>query len=325
MIYLTDWTSLRKMESKPRNRYALMILLLLASILSLTPTLAHADQQPSVAIVITATGEATPTNSGGNQLASLTLSGNGYINSNKWLIIENVAGSLKIGSTNYTITAGHGSVNTYGEIAIFADTNAGQLVLYGTESGDGLTFDTPSQLTSVASLSLNGSMNQTNESVGPASNSTVTNSANGTPSSTNRTQSNTTHALASITANSTQSSTLNTTASATNSSVVPTTSVNNTNATTTHSSTTYSTTFSPSTINSTTMSSTTLTGSGNVPLNPPPQGNVTITVTQYVSQTASTTQTVANVTISYTLTTTVANTTTTVGNVTSAVTTTTGT
>ena len=321
------------MESKPLNRLAFVTLLLMVSILSLTPALAHADQQASVTVVINATGEATPTNSGGNQLASLTLSGSGYINSNKWVIIDNLAGSLKIGSTNYTITAGHGSVNTYGEIAIFADTNSGQLILYGTENGDGVTFDVPSQLTSVASLSLNGSLNQMNGSASPASpvsNSTDAASANETPSSANITQSgNTTQGPTSITANSTHSVTLNTT-SATNSSVVTTTTVSNTSATTPYSSTTYSTstdssTLSSSTINSTTMSSTTLTGSSNVPLNPPTQGNVTVTVTQYVSQTTSATQTVANVTISYTVTTTVANTTVTVGNVTSTVTSTTGT
>jgi len=52
---------------------------------------------------------------------------------------------------------------------------------------------------------------------------------------------------------------------------------------------------------------------------PPAQGDVTVTVTQYVNQTVSVTQTAAYTTVSYTVTTTVANTTVAQGNMTSSV------
>jgi hypothetical protein len=58
---------------------------------------------------------------------------------------------------------------------------------------------------------------------------------------------------------------------------------------------------------------------------PQTSGNITVTATQYVSVTTSSTVTVENATISYTVTTTVANTTITEGNVTTTLTVTTGT
>ena len=138
-------------------------LLLTFSILSLTTTVTLADQQTQIkleTITITASGTATPIGSGPSGTATLTLNGIAYTNSNHWLMVQNVSGSLQIGSTSYTIIDGHGSVSAADAAAIFAETNdgKGQLILQGTMTGNTATFDMPSQLASTSYLSLSGTI-----------------------------------------------------------------------------------------------------------------------------------------------------------------------
>jgi hypothetical protein len=289
------------MKAPPAHQYFVALFVTIA-ILSLAPTLAHADQQSQPeTITVNMTGQATAIGNGLSGASTLTLTASAYKNSNQWLMIQNVTGSLQIGSTNFQITGGQGSVSNSGAAAIFANTNSGkgQLILQGTMNGQTLTFGTPSQLASTCYLSLSGTFNETTGSAG---------SLNANPANTNE---NSTSLVTSL-GNNTQ-----TTNSTTSSTVEPQ------NAANVQSDNMTSTTYANSTLSSTLNSSTNSTApaSGNVP---PASGlttsaNVTVTKTEYVNQTISVTQTVANVTVSYTVTYTVANTTITQGNVTTAV------
>lgn len=317
------------------------------AILALTPTLARADQPSQLqTISLDLSGQATAIGSGPSGASTLKLTGNAYANSNKWFIIQNVTGSLQIGSTTIQITGGQGSVKNAGATAIFADTNSGkgQLILIGTMNNNTVTFNSPeSQLAGMSYLSLSGTVNGITGNLDTNPANTSTNSTSLTTVPPNNTQAmnssttsspvqpqNTTSvepanvtsinatltssvALSTIPANITQ-----TTNSTTVSSTVQlqnTTSVASGNVTlrsTTEANVTTSTTLNNST-------DSTATGSSNIPPNAvQTPSNVTITVTQYVSETVSVsvTQTVANVTVSYTVTSTVANTTVTQGNVT---------
>ena len=116
-----------EMKSSPTHQYFFAALLVTIAILSLTPTLAHADQQPQPEpITLDLTGQATAIGTGLAGTSTLNLTADAYKNSNQWLIIQNVTGSLDIGSTAFQITGGHGSVSNFGAAAIFADTNSGK-------------------------------------------------------------------------------------------------------------------------------------------------------------------------------------------------------
>ncbi len=175
------------------------------AILSLTPALAHADQQSQTqTIALDMNGQATAIGNGLSGASTLKLTGDAYTNSNHWLIIQNVTGSLQIGSTTIPITGGQGSVKNAGATAIFADTNSGkgQLILIGTMNNNTVTFNSPeSQLASTAYLSLSGTVNETTGNLGTNPGNTNTNSTSLTtvpPNSTQTTNSSTTSSRSSF-------------------------------------------------------------------------------------------------------------------------------
>jgi len=286
-----------EMKAPLAHRYFAALLVTIA-IFSLAPTLAHANQPQTETITINMTGEATAIGSGLSGVTTLILTADAYKNSNQWLMIQNATGSLQINSTAFPITGGQGSVSSFGAAAIFASINSGknQLILQGTLTGQTLTFDSPSQITSICNLSLTGTINESPGSIsGLSANSTTTdeNLTSLTTSLQNVTQ----------VTNSTATST------------VPPQNTTNTQpqnmTSTTNANSTLSITQASST-NSTTLASGNIPPSGGVQT----AANVTVTNTQYLNQTISVTQTVANVTISYTVTSTVANTTITQANMT---------
>ena len=302
-----------KMQRRPARQTLFAALLLATSILSLTPALAHADQQyPSYPVTINATGQATATGNGPSGATTLNLIATGYKNANQWLILQNTVGAVNIAATSYPITGGQGSANQFGDVAIYADTDSGkaQLILHGTMNGNSISFTSPeSELASVAYLSLNGTITQsTAQATNPAASTTTSfsNDNASITSATNQTQEgNSTMTSASPVAlpqNTTETSTTNVTSAYARNSTLP----------------------AEMTVSNATHSST-LSENVSAPYIPQASGNVSVTVTEYLSETTSTTQTVANVTISHTVTTTVANTTITQANVTTTVTVTSGT
>jgi hypothetical protein len=287
----------------PLTKQYFAVLFVTIIILSLAPTLAHADQQPQPeTISLNMTGQATAMGSGLSGASTLNLTADAYKNSSQWLIIQNATGSLQIGSTVFQITGGQRSVSKSGAVAIFADTNSekkDQLILHGTMNGQTLTFDSPqSQLASTSYLSLWGTIN---ENTGPIGNF----SAN--PANTDENFTSLTTGLRNDTQTANSTATLVEPQNTTN-----TQSVNMTS--TTHASSTLSTTLNNST-------GSTIPTSGNAAPSTGTQApaNITVTRTQYLNQTISVTQTVANVTITYTVTSTVANTTITQTNMTTTV------
>jgi hypothetical protein len=302
LIYLLLFQEAWKEMKVPLAHRYFAALLVTIAVLSLAPTLAHATQQSQTeTITVNMTGQATAIGSGLSGTSTLKFTADAYNNSNQWLIIQNVTGSLQIDSTTFQLTSGQGSISNFGAAAIFADTNSGkdQLILQGTMNGQTLTFDSPSQLTSTSYLSLSGTINENPGSTGtlsvnPANTvENVTSLTTGLGNNTQITNSTTTLTVEPQNTTNTQSENMTTT----------------TNANSTL----------PTTLNSSTNS--TIPASGNVPPSSgiPTPANVTVTQTQYLNQTISVTQTVANVTISYIVTYTVANTTITQANVTTTV------
>ena len=287
-----------EMKTSLAHRYFAALLVSIA-IISMAPTLAHADQQSQPqTITLDLTGEATAFGNGLSGASTLNLTANDYKNSNQWLMIQNVTGSLHIGSAAFQITSGQGSVSKFGAVAIFAETNPGkdQLTLIGTMAGQTFTFTSPqSQLASTSYLSLSGTAAGNIGNAGGLSASADENSTSLTIGLGNETQ----------------------TASA----------VEPQNTTGSHSENMTSTINANSTLSLTLNSSSNSTtpSSGNAPPMTGTQASAirTVTVTQYVNQTISVTQTVANVTVSYTVTSTVAKITITQANVTTTVNTTT--
>jgi len=298
------------MQSNRTHQSLLAILLLTVSIISVTP-LTHAVQPATNPITINATGSATAIGNGPSGPTTLNLKAMSYRDQNHWLIVQNATGTLTIGSSTFAIFNGQGSVNSFGDVAIFANTNASssqsELILHGTMTESKINFDSPSQLVSSANLSLSGTIDQGNAQ-GP---SLVTGS------------------MSASAANASLSVTTSTNATATNSTKLTSTSLVPQNSTQTAAGnvTTVSTnsTVASTLISSNATSTSALIANGNAPNNALTTGAVTVTVTQYANQTISTTQTVASVTITYTTTVTVANATITQGNVTTTVTATTGT
>lgn len=293
------------MRGSLKRQKAFPALLLAIAILSLTPTLAHADQQaPSHPVTITATGQGTAIGTGPSGAAALNLTANAYENADKWLILQNTTGSITIGSTSYPITGGQGSVNQFGYVMIFADADSEKdnLILHGTMNGTSLSFTPPSQLVSTAYLALSGTVTQGTDPTLSA----ITSSSEG-------------NAFVTSTMNRTQES---------NSASISTTSLSiSQNVTGTSSEMISTSTSTPpaQTVGTNAAATSTENSNGGAAVIPQASGNVTVTVTQYMSRTSSTTQTVANTTISYTVTTTVANTTITEANATTTHTATTGT
>jgi len=349
-----------EMQSKRTHQSLLTILLLAVSIIAITP-LIHAAQPATNLITINATGNATPIGNGPSGPTTLNLKAMSYRDQNNWLIIQNATGTLTIGSSTFAIFNGQGSVNSFGDVAIFADTNASssqsELVLHGSMTESNVSFDSPSQLVSSANLALSGTLDQDNaqaaspvtgsisvsatnasRSVTSSTNATATNSTRLTstaPVSQDSTQTTTTGNATNISANSTVASAVlaqnstqtgnsTVTTLATNSTLVsePATQ-NSTQPRLANVTTTSNNSTVPSMPNTNNAASTTaLIANGNALNNASTTGTVTVTVTQYANQTISTTQTVASVTISYTATVTMANANVTQGNETTTVTTT---
>jgi len=92
---------------------------------------------------------------------TLTLHGSVHLESNGALKLDDLAGSLQIGLSNYTITSGIGEANKKGKIEISAKTNdpgkALELILRGSTDGDAIVFDRKqSKLCPLYFLSLKG-------------------------------------------------------------------------------------------------------------------------------------------------------------------------
>jgi len=311
------------LQFRPTTQSTFAALLLAISILSLTPTLVRATQQnPSYPVTINATGQATAVGPGPSGATSLKLAAIAYKNTDNWLIIQNTTGTLTISSTPYQLTGGQGSVNQYGDIAIFADTDSGraQLILHGTSNGNAISFTPPSELASIAYLSLTGTLTQDTEQAASSTVGATTTFTNAsTKTATNQTQANNFNIISTSTSSHAQNTTeANANMTSTSYATLPATTSNNANSTTNSVAAvpltqTISETNSTSVTNMTSTSATEMIGS-NATQSTTLNGNVSaavaqasgnVTFTQYL--TISTTQTVANTTINYTATTTVAN------------------
>ena len=218
----------RAKAMKPTKQQVSAGFVLFVSILCLIPALAYADQPQLTPIAINATGQATAIGTGLSGAATLNLKALDYKNSNQWLIIQNVTGSLSIGSTNFQVTDGHGSVSIVGAMAIFADTAAGkgQLILQGTMKGNSVTFQMPSQLASTSYLSLTGTLASTSQQT-LATPNTITNSTQITTTSTTSH----TNTAQQIKVTSTSSMIENTTTGAVNTSIAAATTLETSNTT----------------------------------------------------------------------------------------------
>jgi hypothetical protein len=179
-----------------------MILLLSASLLSLMPSATLADQQTQPEqTTINLSGQAIPFDSGNGTgipaSATLNLAGEIQKIGGSEFTIQNLTGSLQIGSTSYMVYDGQGDANQDGVIWITATTNSNvddhQLVLNGNIQGNALTFPAPSsRLTNQFFLALNGNiamsdqqgsnminavsnnLNESNASYTPLANATLT-------------------------------------------------------------------------------------------------------------------------------------------------------
>jgi hypothetical protein len=149
-----------------KRQYGLALVLLTASVLALYPTMTLEKSRNGSAVVsIKADGKAFQNQKGKPSStfssATLTLYGSVAAKGNGELELDDLAGSLQIGISNYTITSGSGEVNKKGTIEINAKTSdAGkklELILHGSNQGDNVTFDSKeSKLSSLYFLSLTG-------------------------------------------------------------------------------------------------------------------------------------------------------------------------
>jgi hypothetical protein len=153
------------MNSSLKTKYAIVLLFLFASLFSLLPTIALADQQGQLGTTtINLSGQAIPFDTGNgtgpSTSATLNLAGGVQRNGDSQFDIQNLTGSLQIGSASYTVSDGQGNVNQ-GAVWIVANTSSNvgdhQLVLNGNIQGNSLTFPAPScTLTTQFYLGLNG-------------------------------------------------------------------------------------------------------------------------------------------------------------------------
>ncbi len=149
-----------------KKRFGIALVLLTASVLALYPTMTLEKPQNGAGVVsIKASGQAFPTSKNkpntAFSAATLTLYGSVGYEGNGQLKLEDLAGSLQIGISNYTITGGSGEVNKKGKIEINAKTSDSgkklELILHGDSQSDNVTFDRKeSKLSSLYFLSLKG-------------------------------------------------------------------------------------------------------------------------------------------------------------------------
>jgi hypothetical protein len=160
------------MNSSLKTKYAIVLLLLFASLFSLLPTIALADQQGQLGTTtINLSGQAIPFDTGNgtgpSTSATLNLAGGVQRTGDSEFNIQNLTGSLQIGSASYTVFDGQGNANE-GAVWIVANTSSNvgdhQLVLNGNIQGDSLTFPAPScTLTTQFYLGLNGDIRMNDE------------------------------------------------------------------------------------------------------------------------------------------------------------------
>lgn len=276
------------MKSKRIHQYAFVLVLLAVSLFSLTPARADQSQNQAGTVIIHLTGQATSMDNatGASGSATLDLAGGIHNDGNGGLLIQNLTGSLQIGSANYTISTGHGESNRLGRFVILGESSSGELILHGTiQNNSTMTTDSPpSRLSSLAYLALSGSMSVNNTGSDSAVN--VELSQNATSTIENSTNMNTS---ANSTSEITQYESF--TSSIANATSQTEISTNNTTSTLTE-----------SIVNSTSLNQTVSNAL-------PEQNNITITTTQLNNQTITVyvTNTVANYTITQATTTTVAN------------------
>ncbi len=156
-----------------KAKYAVVLLLLFASLFSLMPTVTLADQQSQPGTTtISLSGQAIPFDTGNGTgpptSATLNLAGQVQRTGDSEFNIQNLTGSLQIGSTSYTVYNGQGSASQDGTVWIIATTNSNvddhQLVLNGNIQGNSLTFPAPmSRLTTQFLLALNGDISMNDE------------------------------------------------------------------------------------------------------------------------------------------------------------------
>jgi hypothetical protein len=175
-----------------KTKYAIVLLLLFASLLSTLPTIALADQQSQLGTTtISLSGQAIPFDNGNGTgqptSAALNLAGEVQRTGDSEFNIQNLTGSLQIGSATYTVYNGQGSADQDGAIWIMANTSSNvddhQLVLNGNIQGNALTFPAPSsRLTTQFFLALNGEITM-NDDQGSNMISNVTMNPNGSNAS----------------------------------------------------------------------------------------------------------------------------------------------
>jgi hypothetical protein len=149
-----------------KRQFGLAVVLLTASVLALYPSMTlEKPQEGSAVVSIKADGQAFPNGknkpSSAFSSATLTLYGSVQMKGDGALKLDDLAGSLQIGISNYTIASGEGEVNKKGKIQINAKTSdAGkklELILHGSTQGDTIVFDRKeSKLSSLYFLSLKG-------------------------------------------------------------------------------------------------------------------------------------------------------------------------
>ena len=149
-----------------KKQFGIAPVLLTASVLALYPTMTLEKPQNGAGVVsIKASGQAFPTSknkpSTAFSAATLTLYGSVGYEGNGQLRLDDLAGSLQIGISNYTITSGSGEVNKKGKIKINVKTSDSgkklELILHGNSQGDNVTFDRKeSKVSSLCFLSLKG-------------------------------------------------------------------------------------------------------------------------------------------------------------------------
>lgn len=150
-----------------KHQFAPALLLLAVSLFALRPPSTVADQQHAAGTInINATGQATPIKKGKGQVptsATLILTGSAHTEGNGEVKINDLTGSLQIGTSYFAfaILDGHGEMNKHGEVEINAKASDGnhkfELELHGNIQGNNIVFNSPeSKLSSLYFLSLSG-------------------------------------------------------------------------------------------------------------------------------------------------------------------------
>jgi hypothetical protein len=153
------------MKRKGLDRYAFALILLAASLFSLTPARADQAQAQLGTVFFHLTGHATSMNTTVGSLGSVTLdlAGGSLDDGQGGLMIQNLTGALQIGSANYSISGGDCKSDVLGNFVMLAESSSGELLLQGTiQHNSTVTTDpTLSRLSSLAYLALSGIMRLT--------------------------------------------------------------------------------------------------------------------------------------------------------------------